>query len=430
MIGVLLVFYVVAFVLGIKRPTAFVIFYVLASTKFLGFLDPSTFIFSGLELGYFGLNLIALLCAFFSKKWFLVPRVLFAYIFLIVLILLHGILKPVMDYNSSLIQAIMASKEIWYYFLFFYLVVYRDDINDEELFKGIKTIGVYLSLVYVIGYFIPVIRPPLYDNVTYIRTFFPTYISLALFFYAIRLKFSNSRNLYDRVVVVILFLGLFFAAHLSLTIMTLAGFVLYKYVYNIKLNVDRYSVKKFAFVVFVGVCMTIIFFEGFYDAAKLNIDQIISGEDNALSSRDVYNAFRWEVIERSKSFGHGFIHQSSNLMKTVSTVGNNRFMERLTVIDSGYVDMFLKFGYIGTAIILLVMSRYYLLGFVKKHKNPLSLAMSIYLAQYYFINYTWSVYTFAHGIIPGVIALYLLAKNLQSWEVIKSEVRTQQINGI
>lgn len=428
MIAVLLGFYVAAFMLGIKNPTAFVIYYILASTKFLGFVDPSSFILGGVEIGYFGLNLIAILCAFLTNKWFLVPKILLAFFFLITGMLLYGIFKPVMDYSSSLIQAIMASKETWYYFLFFYLVVYRDEINDEKLFKVIKYIGVYLSLVYILGFFIPVLRPPLYDNVTFIRTFFPTYISLAIFFYAIRLKFSDNRNINDRIILGILFLGLFFAAHLSLTLMTIGGFVLYKYIYDYKLQIDRYSVTKFAFLSFIGFCMVIIFVDGVYEELETNIEQIISGEHNALSSRDVYNAFRWDVIERSKGFGHGFIHQSSNLMKTVDTIGNNRFMERLTVIDSGYVDMLLKFGYVGTFIVLLVLSRYHLLGFVKKYRNPLTLAMSIYLAQYYFINYTWSVYTFAHGIIPGVIALYLLAKALHPWEKVKADILTHKTN--
>jgi hypothetical protein len=430
MIALLLGFYIGALVLGIKNPTAFVVYYILASTKFLGFIDPSSFILGGIEIGYFGLNLIAILCAFLTNRWYLIPKVLSLFFFLIVGMLLYGVFKPVMDYSSSLIQAIMASKETWYYFLFFYLIVYRETIDDEKIFKVIKIIGVYLSLVYIIGFFIPVLRPPLYDNITFIRTFFPTYISLAIFFYAIKLKFSENRNLNDRLVLGVLFLGLFFAAHLSLTLMTIAGFVLYKYIYDTRLQIDRYSVSKFAMLSFISFCMMMIFVEGLYEELETNVEQIISGEHNALSSRDVYNAFRWDVIDRSKGFGHGFIHQSSNLMKTVDTIGNNRFMERLTVIDSGYVDMLLKFGYVGTALVLLILSRYHLLGFVRKYRNPLTLAMSIFLAQYYFINYTWSVYTFAHGIIPGVIALYLLVKNLEPWEKVKADMLINKTNEV
>ena len=38
----------------------------------------------------------------------------------------------------------------------------------------------------------------------------------------------------------------------------------------------------------------------------------------------------------------------------------------------------------------------------------MTLAMSLYLVQYLFINYTWSVYTFSHGIIPGAIAFFII----------------------
>ena len=83
-------------------------------------------------------------------------------------------------------------------------------------------------------------------------------------------------------------------------------------------------------------------------------------------------------------------------------------MERFTVIDSGYVDLLIKFGYLGTVLIILVFVVYYSQGFFAPYKNPLSLSMSIFLIFYVFINYTWSVFTFAHGIVPAVIAFHLL----------------------
>ena len=52
----------------------FLIFYLLASTKFLGFVDPATFILGGIEVGYFGLNLVALFGIFFKKDWVELPK--------------------------------------------------------------------------------------------------------------------------------------------------------------------------------------------------------------------------------------------------------------------------------------------------------------------------------------------------------------------
>ncbi len=403
-----IVFLLLGLFLSIKKPRYFVIYYILASTKFLGFIDPSSFIIGGVEIGYFGLNLITILSIFFNDKWYSFPKNTRLFAYTIIVILIYGILKPVFDENSTLIKAIIASKEIWFYSIFFYLVVYRQAIDDLLLSKSLKMIGVFLSVIYIVGLVIPEFVPPLYYNGAFVRTFYPTYISLALFLYCIDLKFSSSRSFKDRGIVVVLLLGLLLAGHSSLIIMTVFGFVLYKYLYNKNLILDRFSIVGTIAILSFSLLFILVFVDDLYDDLLNTIDGIITGKDNSLSARDIYNKFRWEAINKKKEIGYGFIHQSSDFMKEINTINTNRFMERFTVIDSGYVDMIIKYGYIGTIGILLVFTKNFAQGFMKKYRNPLSLAMSVYLLQYVFINYTWSVYTFAHGIIPGMIALYFL----------------------
>ncbi len=408
MIIVLLCFYGIGLMLSIKYPSYFILYYILASTKFLGFIDPSSFIVSGIEIGYFGLNLLTIVSLFFKRRWYVIPKEMQWFVYFIIAMLLYGIVKPFLDNNSSIYLAFMASKETWFYFLFVYMVVYRDRIDNTRLLSFIKFLGIYLSSIYLMGLFIPQFAPPLYYNESFVRTFFPTYISLALFIYVIRIKFSDIRNLKDRLIIIYLFLGLFLAAHLSLTIMTLSGFILYKYIYDNKLTLKKLIITRFSLIAFLGLSTALLFIKGLYEKLVNNIEGIITGENNSLNAREIYNEFRWEAINRQKELGYGFIHQSSDFMKEFKTFGSNRFMERFTVIDSGYVDMLIKFGYVGTTIILIVLIRYYALGFFKAYKNPLSLAMSIYLMQYLFVNYTWSVFTFAHGITPGIIAFHFL----------------------
>ncbi len=408
MIIALILFYALAVVLAVKNPNYFLLFYILATTKFLGFIDPSSFVVGGVEVGYFGLNMIAIFSIFFQKRWYIMPQKTQWFIYFIVLMLLYGIIKPFLDSNSSIFLSFMASKETWFYFLFLYLVVYRDRIDNKQLFKTIRLLGIYLSVMYIIGKISLQLVPPIYHNENFVRTFFPTYISLAIFIYAMRLKFDEVKSMKDRIRVLILFLGLILAAHLSLTVMTFVGFILYKYVYDQKLRFNKYFISRFVFIAFLGISITLISVSGLFERMVNNVEDIISGEDNSLVSRDVYNEFRWEAINKKSNLGYGFIHQSSSFMKNIKALGANRFMERFTVIDSGYVDLLIKFGYVGTGIILIVFFIYYGRGFFIKYKNPLSLAMSIYLMQYMFINYTWSVFTFAHGIVPGILALHLL----------------------
>ena len=408
MIIALFVFYIIALILAVKNPNYFLLFYVLATTKFLGFIDPSSFVIGGVEIGYFGLNIIAIFGAFFQKKWYVMPRKTQWFIYFILLMLVYGIVKPFLDSNSSLFLSFMASKETWFYFIFLYLIVYQHKIDNKKLLNFIKFLGVYLSLVYIISRISVQFVPPIYYSDNIVRTFFPTYISLAIFIYAIKIKFDVVRSMRDRVILLILFLGLFFAAHLSLTIMTFGGFILYKYIYDKKLSLNKFTVSRFVFIAFFGSSIILFTVGGLYEKISSNVEAIISGDDNALQARDIYNEFRWEAINKKKQLGYGFIHQSSSFMNEIKISGANRFMERFTVIDSGYVDLLIKFGYVGTTIIIIILLIYYSQGFFGVYKNPLSLAMSIYLMQYMFINYTWSVFTFAHGIVPGAIAFYLI----------------------
>jgi hypothetical protein len=112
MIIVLILFWSIGLFLSIKSPTYFVLYFLLASTKFLGFIDPSTFIVNGIEFGYFGLNIIALAGSFLSITWYNIPKKSILIIFIILAMLIYGISKPIFDGNSTLLQSFMASKEI------------------------------------------------------------------------------------------------------------------------------------------------------------------------------------------------------------------------------------------------------------------------------------------------------------------------------
>lgn len=408
MIVLLLGFYGFAFLLAANRPMQFVLFYILASTKFLGYLDPATFIVGGIEVGYFGLNVVALFGVFFKKNWVEIPKNSITILILIVCLLLYGILRPIINDFSSIKQAIIASKDTWFYMFFVYLIVYYENIDLKLLIKFIKGISIYFTINYCLLFVVPAIIPPYYFEGTHVRTFFPTYISLAIFFYLIDGKMEGGISYKNYGLAAFLFLGLILATHSALTVMTLFCAVLYLFAFDKNLRLKREKIMKlFGFTVF-GVSMALIFINGLYESLVNEFRAVLYSEDLALQTRDLYNKFRWDAINKQKTFGYGFIHQSSSLMNQFKLSGTSAFMERFTVIDSGYVDLLIKFGYLGTAIMLGTLSRFFMFGFFRKYRNHITLAMSFYLLQYAFINYTWSVYTFSHGIIPAAIAFYVI----------------------
>ena len=292
--------------------------------------------------------------------------------------------------------------------IFIYIIVYYDNINVASLIKWVKGVSIYFTICYCLFFVLPAIIPPVYYKGTHIRTFFPTYISLAIFLYLIELKMSKEKSLKIYGIIAFLFLGLIFATHSALTVMTLFFAVLYLFVFDENLHFKREMVFKLMGVATFAISMALIFINGLFDAIVNEVNAVVYSEDLALQTRDLYNKFRWDAINKEKYFGYGYIHQSAKLMAQYKLGASNAFMERFTVIDSGYVDLLLKYGYLGTGIMLFTLCRYFMFGFFKKYKNHITLAMSFYLVQYLFINYTWSVYTFSHGIIPGAIAFYII----------------------
>lgn len=408
MIVMLLGFYGFAFLLAANKPMAFVIFYILASTKFFGFIDPARFIVGGIEIGYFGLNLVALFGIFFKKNWTQLPENSFAIILLIIILLMYGIIRPILNDFSTVKQAIIASKDTWFYTIFIYLIVYYENINLTTLIKFIKNISIYFAVVYCVSLVNKSIIPPYYIEENHIRTFFPTYISLAIFFYLIEVKMHNDYSSKKIAIIAFLFFGLIMAEHTNLTVMTLVCGGTYLFVYDDKLNLKTAPIIKVLGFLIFGASLALIFVNGLYQGIIDKANAIIYSEDLALQTRDLYNEFRWTAINDEKIFGYGFIHQSSSLMNQFKLSGTSAFMERFTVIDSGYVDLLIKFGYLGTAIILVVLNWYFMFGLIKKYRNHITLAMAMFLVQYLPVNYTWSVYTFSHGIIPGAIAFYFI----------------------
>lgn len=411
MIIVFLIFLVLSFLLAIKKPTYFVVFYLLSSTKFLGFFDiTSTFVIAGTGLAFPMLNIITLFAVFFSYNWYKIEKKDFYFIFSFLLFLLVGIIYPLYLGYETLQQAITASKEFWIIFFFMYLITYKNSINSTILLKSIKYIGLYISCIYIL-YFLFNIGPPNYISETHVRAYFPTFMSLTLFLYYVEyqeLKITKTKFIY---IMLLLFVGIILADHLSLVIGTIFSLLFLNFLYNKnKFTFSNFLIKSIILVFLIFIIL--ISFEKLRNTIVDTTTAITKGTDVALSSRDIYNKFRWDAIEERPYLGYGFIHKSAPITKKFNKIKNNRFAESFGVIDSGYVDILIKFGYIGTVLYLLLWGVYILKPLRKPQNHTLlQLAMAAYILQYYLVSYTWSVYTFSHGLIPAFIALYFIRKN-------------------
>lgn len=413
MIVLFIFFLLVSFFLALKKPTYFVIFYLLASTKFLGFFDIEYyFVIGGVGLGMPMLNITTFVASFFITNWTKIPKKYLKFIGFFLLFILYGIIYPVTLEYETIIQAIMASKEFWTVSILFYLVTHRKKIDLKLLIKGIQYIGIYLAFVYIF-YLIFKIAPPSYigensmgeNNV---RGYFPTYMSLALFLFYIELQTNQIRLNKFMIIGLILLAGLILARHFSLVFGTIFS-LLVLYVFY---NKNRFSLGKSllkTFSIFGIFFILLITSSNVRNSIVNKYEMIVKGTDVALTSRDIYNQFRWQAISERPLGGYGFIHKSSPVTIKFRNIEDNKFAESLGVIDSGYVDLLVKFGYVGMSFYLFLWAKIiFPVLFRPKKYYVVQLVMAAYLMQYFLINYTWSVFSFSHGLIPAFIAVFLL----------------------
>jgi hypothetical protein len=384
----------------------------LASSKFLGFFDLGLFVFGGTDLGFFSLNIITLITAFMSRSPLIINKFVLPIYFTVICLILWGVFNPVLNQYESIMQGVVASKSFLYFSLLFYLFGRKNNININLLVKFLKFIGCYLTFVLFLSSVIGV-GPPSYSEeyegyASYVRVFYPTFISLAIFlFYADWLN-KNLKGTSFFVIFALLFIALVLAGHFSLTLSTLFSLGSIYILWHRKTKINFF--KLFHIIMAIAFILTTVFVSS--KTLRVNtvttLNAIFDGSDVALSSRKTYNKFRWEAINQKPYFGYGFIHKDAPIMARFEASKTNRFMMSLGVIDSGYIDLFVRFGYIGSAFYLCVIAFYILKTFRRKQHFYYSLVMSAFLFQYYLVNYTWSVFSYAHGIIPMILALYIL----------------------
>ena len=408
MIGVIILFYLLSIILALRKPTWFVVFYLLASTKFLGFFDIEFFFtIGGRGIGFPMLNLTTFISAFFVKDWFIVPTRYLYVITSLFFFLAFGIIYPAFFQFESLQQALIASKEFWYISIFIFLVLRRKRIKSEIIIRCIQLIGVYFSFSLIIYLFFK-ISAPFYVELEHSRVFYPTYISLASFFYYI--AYLNRKITFNRfiITVILLITGIILAGYFSLLVGTTLSLIIFYIFYSEqKINFRKSFLRSFTLI--ITIILLLLSFSEYRERTIVTFEKIVNGTDVALTSRDLYNEFRWEAINQEPLFGYGFIHKDAPITLQLKTIENNRFAESFGVIDSGYIDLLIKFGFIGMILYLIIWLMIIAHVLIKSSRHSfIAIGMALYLLQYFSVNYTWSVFSFAHGIIPGMIALFLI----------------------
>lgn len=416
MLPILIIMLVFTVKYSLFNPTKMVIYYIIISSYFFGFFNPGLIIIGGTELGMFSVNFFLFIAIFLYKRWYLIDMYIAPIMLTLFILLFYGILGPVFREFENLQQAVTSSKSFLHVAIFFYIFIRREDIDVYVIMRFMRRLGLYLGILSTLSILVPplmAVMPPAYTmgfgtgGMGGIFVQYPTYIVLAQFLYYAEWQSGNLKTKPFLYITLILFLGTMFTKFTALTTFSYASLAfIYTVWHSSGIRESFTTIKK---VLSVLLLMIVVYVASvkLQETLAEEYHKITSGEDLALKTRDIYNAFRWKAIYDSPLIGMGFIHKSAPIMDNYKVL-DNPYMEKFDVIDSGYVDQLVRFGYIGVIVYLTIVGLYLLSVFKQEDPSPYALAAAAYILPYFLINTTWAVFSFPHGLIPMSIAFFVI----------------------
>ena len=418
-------FYIIIciFVLSLKKPVLYVWFYLLASTKFLGFVDVRAFEIQGIFNVMFYLNIITIcsILAMIIEGKSLGGRG-FWFLLVIAGLVSFGVLYPFVLGYSTIVSSVTDGKDFLCYFFLGYLLINTDKIKIDAVYDVVRTIGLGLSFIAIIARVIaysPPAFPPIDTQLgpRYgIHLYFPTFICLAFlieFAYFLEKGFILRRAW----IIIILTIGLILQGYRSVFLSTMAVTVLLCIYMNYRSPLTA-RIKMFVTISALTVSLILTGSSHVEKALFSPIEEVLQ-QKGSVASKISYNYFRWDAIKKRPFLGYGFIDESSKFGKRFYFSSHSRFTQALGVVDAGYIDALVRFGIIGTIVLLGLYIFIIIVPFrVKKYSRIERVVPVFFIASYFAISLTLSVFSYQHGIIPATIAIYLILSPEGTYEAI------------
>ena len=199
------------------------------------------------------------------------------------------------------------------------------------------------------------------------------------------------RNFYCSIVLLVLFISEF------RSLFFISVFII---LYN------NYSKIKFAFVK-VNLLLLILIFS----ISQFNLDMIKN--DNSLVSRAKINSFRIEKIFERPLLGYSFVGKTSSIFNEIDNNSKSNHDSTLKTIDSGYIDLSLRFGLIGAICYFFILFKLGKFNF--KFNNIFNVMFVLYM----FVNFTLSVFSFSFGLLAISCIIYLNISKNENFTLIK-----------
>jgi hypothetical protein len=302
---------------------------------------------------------------------------------------------------SNVILAAVEGKQLLCYLLVLYFLTVHDRINVAISRTMVLSAGLVLA-VQVVAYEAIGVYPPGYLPVdpdfpgesTSIHIMYPHLISAALFF-----------AVTTGVVGVIAFapilaVGLSLQGHLSVIVATFIA-VLAQF-----RGIQVTSVKKVN-VLAISLCLLTATLVALPFARPEVLEDLDNRAVAALIARVAISELRAEYLLQRPLLGYGFVHEESLLGADIAQVSRGLHDVRLATVDGGYLDLALKFGLAGTAVILWAFGRFCrgLIRSASADAHPLAILILLFFAM----MLTWSMLSYVHGIVfMALLSTYIV----------------------
>lgn len=390
------------------RPTEFFLFCIFILSGFLGVipyevlkpLTPENILFF-VSISIFVEVIISILFTAKIKKM----NKLNMFPFLMAMLFIYGVAKPIVDGNSGLQLAITDGKQVVSYTILLFVLIKYKQINKLIVEKSVVFIGLLLS-IYVVAAASFKIYPPGYlpvnpnGAISFSENIHIKYPMFILFAYFLLIDNTVIRNPYLRSTMrFLLFMGVILQSHMSITLLFLIIFCvawLYKRVEITKTL--KVSIAASAILIFSGYALI----------SNKNVFENIVSESSSIASRFLINQYRFDYIYQEPILGYGFIHEDSSLGAIFNGSSIGLHDKRLATIDAGYIDILVRFGLLG----LISIAFLYLLYVSRLNKLAVDLKGKVFIYFLYGmipVSLTWSILTYNHGIISIACAtLFIL----------------------
>jgi O-antigen ligase len=394
---------------ALRYPALLLTLYALAAVQLFGFLE------SEVVLGRAALDplllLVLLACGIVCLR--IVPRGVPRDPLLPLLVVTGvlagwGLLAPVLLDGSSGFAALRDGRDFLGYLLLAYLMVRRPRLSPVHVKVLATWVGLVLAVL-VLGWELLALRPPAYwltdDASGHPRLSGPFGAFILLAFSLEVAQWTEARlgsRRLLRILVLLTALGLQGHRSVFLAALLVSAGVVY-------LRMRRRRGLAALAVSVLGLSLLYPVVGPNLRPLVLDPVQELVYRKGAIAARLRADAARWVAVRERPWAGYGFVDETSPLGRRFMTAADSRFEQTLGTVDGGYLDLLVRFGILGTSALLLTFGGLPLRVLRSRDGDAAASGAALFLLSYYPVAVTWSVFSYAHGIAPAILAFFLVS---------------------